>query len=327
MRTKLSLGVIGVSYRETPLQQREQVLQILQQAQVSLDQDPFLEEGNYVLLSTCHRVELYGIATDELFFALKKDMLALGATPYFYRNHECFSHLFCVAGGLDSLVLGETEIQGQVRRAYLQAAGERKLSFILHFLFQKALKEGKSFRAKGCAPRSGITISTFVNQELQKRKIALNSALLFMGYSEINRMVAHDLQKQGFSCLTFCSRQELPMLLAHQVLREEVSFRDPYQVVFLGSSELLRTPPYPNWEQIWDFPERVVFDFAVPRALSAQAAFCHNYIDMEQISEWLRQHQLQVSVTQLQSLQEGAYRCWESLDRRLERRFCVAPHA
>ncbi|AVM87845.1 glutamyl-tRNA reductase [Chlamydia muridarum str. Nigg] len=317
---EFSLGVIGVSYRETALQQREQVLQFLQQAQLSFYPKFPQEEGRSVLLSTCHRVELYGMATEAIFSTLEKEIREMGAIPYFYRNQDCFSHLFCVVGGMDSLVLGETEIQGQVKRAYLQAIEEQKLAFALHFLFQKALKEGKVFRTKRSSPSTEITIPAFVQHELQKQKMARSASLLFMGYSEINRSVAYYLQKQGFSRITFCSRQPLSLRSMDQVLREEVCFQDPYHVIFLGSSELRHAFPRSLWEGVWDFPGRLVFDFAVPRALPVQPACRDRYIDMEQISDWLRQHQKEVFPLQLDSLREVVYRYWESLNRRLARR-------
>ena len=312
---EFSLGVVGVSYRETPLQQREQVLRFFQR----FPSFP-KEEGCSVLLSTCHRVELYGVAPDAWFFTLKKHIQAIGATPYFYRNQDCFSHLFCVVGGLDSLVLGETEIQGQVKRAYVRAISERNLTFSLHFLFQKALKEGKFFRTKRGFPSTEITIPAFVAQELALRKIAKNASLLFMGYSEINRSVADYLQREGFSRLIFCSRHQLSLPAVQQVSRGELRFQDPYHVIFLGSSELQDAFPDSLWAGIWDFPNREIFDFAVPRALPEQYVLSNHYIDMEHISSWLRQHQKEVCCSQLDSLRTIAYRCWESLMQRLERR-------
>lgn len=324
---RVLLGVIGVSYRETTLQQREQVLHILQQAQGSFRPEVFQEERDYVLLATCHRVELYSVAPAELFDSLAQEIKLLGVSPYFYRNQDCFAHLFCVASGLDSLVLGETEIQGQVKRAYLQAAREQKLSFALHFLFQKALKEGKVFRAKGGAPYAAITIPILVDQELRRRQIDKKASLLFIGYSEINRSVAYHLRRQGFSCITFCSRQQLPTLSMRQVVREELCFQDPYRVVFLGSLELQYALPHSLWESIWDIPDRIVFDFAVPRALPSHTVFPHRYMDMDQISDWLREHRKEVNSAHLDSLREVAYRYWNSLNQRLERHDCVGANA
>ena len=102
--------------------------------------------------------------------------------------------------------------------------------------------------------------------------------------------------------------------------RGELRFQDPYQVIFLGSSELQDAFSDSLWAGIWDFPNREIFDFAVPRALPEQYVLSNHYIDMDHISSWLRQHQKEVGCSQLDSLRTIAYRCWESLMQRLERR-------
>src|SRR6266403_907772 len=108
-----------------------------------------------LLLATCNRVEVYAsaeqsIATDEIVRALQH----CGAgevenAEAFYRHdgEACAEHLFRVVAGLDSMVIGETEILGQVKKAYAAARESGRAGPILHRLFQRAFRVAKQVRS------------------------------------------------------------------------------------------------------------------------------------------------------------------------------------
>ncbi|WP_066481805.1 glutamyl-tRNA reductase [Candidatus Chlamydia sanziniae] len=286
------LGVVGISYREATLKKRERIIEYIR----AFDKDRFLTQrllgrgGTFISLITCHRVEIYYYSkTPEITqLILASSFASRDVQPYCYRDIFCFNHLFHVTSGIESLILGETEIQGQVKRAYLKASAQRQLPFDLHFLFQKALKEGKNFRSQTPIPLPGISIESVVQETLHLHDKSVKSNLLFIGYSDINRRVAKSLYREGYRNITFCSRQKLA--IPYPVLpRHTLSFHYPYDIIFFGSSESQKHFNELSLDNLISIPERIVFDFNVPRTFSwkeqPRGFVC---LDMDFISECLQ---------------------------------------
>ncbi|AEB41335.1 glutamyl-tRNA reductase [Chlamydia pecorum] len=285
----MMLGVVGVCYRNAALKDRERVIVSL----AALEEDAHLAQrllgvrGAYVLLLTCHRAELYYCSESEeaAQTALFSRISALGVQPYGYRGRACFEHLFRVTSGIESLILGETEIQGQVKRAYLKASSVRQLPFALHFLFQKALKEGKALRSRTLFPRSQVTMESLVLETLEAYGKSRASSLLFVGYSAINRKIAASLYAVGFKNIVFCSQHRIT-LPYRAISYEDLSFSDPYEVICFGSSQLSKPFYEIPLENLAQIPQRVVFDFTVPRTcVSQQDSRGISYFDMEFLSK------------------------------------------
>ncbi|MGH9117519.1 MAG: glutamyl-tRNA reductase [Acidimicrobiales bacterium] len=163
----MSVVVIGLNHRSAPLDVLERVAvpeAALPKALHDLRLRPNLSEA--VVLSTCHRVEVYAVA--ERFhagYAELRDFLIeqAGLAPdrvadalYFHHDVRAASHLFGVAAGLDSAVLGESEILGQVADAWDGARAEGAAGPMLNLLFRHALEAGKRARTATGISR-GIT--------------------------------------------------------------------------------------------------------------------------------------------------------------------------
>jgi glutamyl-tRNA reductase len=172
---KMKLFVIGLSYKTAPVELRESVAvhpSRLRCAGCLLKVRGQLSE--VVVLSTCNRVELYGVA-DRLLcnpYALFHQITSKEAdvNPYLYLHEDgdAIRHLFSVASGLDSMVLGETEITGQVKQAY-QTAQEAKLTGkVLNRLFQTALQTAKEIRTTTGIGRGATSVGS-VAVELAER--------------------------------------------------------------------------------------------------------------------------------------------------------------
>src|SRR5215471_6265000 len=122
--------VVGLNHKTAPVELREKFAvnscQLVERARL-LKQRENLDE--IVLLSTCNRVEIYAAASGKrdpkasVLGSLFNDPRDLTASTYIYEDFEAARHLFRVAAGLDSMVLGETEITGQVKKAYEIALG------------------------------------------------------------------------------------------------------------------------------------------------------------------------------------------------------------
>ena len=166
----MSILVVGVNHRSGPLPLLERVTiapEYLGKAVTGLAQRDNVREA--VVLSTCNRTEVYVVA--ELFhgaYGDVRDLLCeLGdlsvdeLTPHLYSQHDtaAVTHLFEVAAGLDSAVLGETEILGQVRSAWEIAQSEGAARTTLNQLFRSALSTGKRARHETGIARGTASIS------------------------------------------------------------------------------------------------------------------------------------------------------------------------
>lgn len=166
----MSILVVGVNHRSGPLPLLERVTiapEHLAKAVTGLAQRDNVREA--VILSTCNRTEVYVVA--ELFHGAYGDVrdllcelgdLAIDElTPHLYSQHDtaAVTHLFDVAAGLDSAVLGESEILGQVRSAWEVAQHERAARSTLNHLFRSALATGKRARNETGIGRGTASIS------------------------------------------------------------------------------------------------------------------------------------------------------------------------
>lgn len=165
----MRVALIGVNHRTAPVELRERVAFDADKARRAcevLTRSGLLREA--VVLSTCNRSELYSVPEDsasEIGTALL-DFLAkfhgvpvteLAPSIYILEDAAAVRHLFRVASGLDSMLLGEAEILGQVREAYKRAFGQGTTGSVLNRLFQSALDAGRRVRSQtelGARPMS-----------------------------------------------------------------------------------------------------------------------------------------------------------------------------
>jgi glutamyl-tRNA reductase len=171
----MKLFVAGLSYKTAPVAIREQVAVPVGRLRCygcRLKLRAGLSE--VVVVSTCNRVEIYGAATvikgraERLFQELSGTDTDFSPYIYLKEGTEAAEHLFSVVSGLDSMVIGETEITGQVKQAY-QAAQEARLSGKLtNRLFQTALQTAKEIRTQTGIGRGSTSVGS-VAVELAER--------------------------------------------------------------------------------------------------------------------------------------------------------------
>ena len=156
----MEIVLIGISHRTASIELRERVAFRIEQACEAADQlraRGILKE--VVILSTCNRTELYGVAHDhasdnlnamEMFVSSYHQVATGELRPalYRHRDRDAIRHIYRVAAGLDSLLLGESEILGQVREAYRIAMDHGATGSVLNRLFQSALEVGKRIRTQ-----------------------------------------------------------------------------------------------------------------------------------------------------------------------------------
>ncbi|HET7444400.1 MAG TPA: glutamyl-tRNA reductase [Solirubrobacterales bacterium] len=212
------LLALGVSHKTAPLDLRER-LSLTEGRAVSalgeLTAAPGIHEA--AAISTCNRTELYLVVSDPV----EAESTALGVLTrqaeirptellghlYSFRGSEASRHLMRVTAGLDSMILGEAEIQGQVKRAYELALVEGATGPILNRLFHGALSAGGRAREETGISEAGVSIPS-VAVELARRAIGDLSQrrVLMVGAGETAELVARALAAQGVDTVFVANR-------------------------------------------------------------------------------------------------------------------------
>lgn len=222
---------------------------------------------SYVLLSTCNRTEIYFSSPDlanthtELLAILRDEIEEeFEHRVYSYFGSDCFFHLACVTAGVDSALVGETEIQGQVKRAYENAALLRPLSSELHFLFQKCLKIGKQVRSRELLSLDEAILQA--GQNLFPDLYALE--ILFVGLSEINHKIFNRFKQKGLNNITFCNRtpEKLKKLVGVKSLPwKRLDEWHCFDIAIFGT----KAPDFLITEPPSSQKKRLIIDLSVPR--------------------------------------------------------------
>lgn len=225
----MRIGVLGINHKLADLKLRELLAKICQRR---LSPDHSVHGvHSFVLLSTCNRTEIYfssSIVADThsyLLNILRKELFEdFDQKLYSYFGKDCLSHLCRVTTGLDSAIVAETEIQGQVKAAYEIAQKHHTLPYEIHFLFQKALQTGKKIRSFLPHQPGLPDIEHAVYQTGQHLfKNLENTRVLFLGASEINEKILNFFKKKTLGEISLCNRSK-------EIGKE---FADKYQIPFL----------------------------------------------------------------------------------------------
>jgi glutamyl-tRNA reductase len=168
----MNLVLVGCSYKTAPIELREKLAFDGPRLAAALNEIESRYGCEAVIVSTCNRVELYiarptaGLAPDgELiaeFVAEQHKLAFTNVRPSLYvlQNQEAVHHLFRVVASLDSLIVGEGQIAGQVKRAYETAHAQGSAGAILHALFQHALTVAKRVRTQTGISRGRVSVSS-----------------------------------------------------------------------------------------------------------------------------------------------------------------------
>lgn len=205
----MSIVVIGLNHRTAPVGVLEKVTipeTGLPKALHGLVARDDIREA--VILSTCNRTEVYAVAERfhnafadiRDFFCSVSGLPATDVTPLLYSQHDddAITHLFSVASGLESAVLGETEIVGQVRQAWERAMAEGVSRSTLNLLFRHALETGKRVRTETGISRSTSSVSHAAVEMAEEIVGSLtDSRVLVVGAGEMGEGVATALSGAG----------------------------------------------------------------------------------------------------------------------------------
>ena len=341
--SKNGIFVIGANHHKAPIEVRER-LAVGPGDEAAMRADlgrvPGLKE--FALLSTCNRIEFYGVgpeadAADRVQAAFcarrnfdvaefEKFRLSLG-------GRDVLQHLIEVSAGLDSQMLGETEIFGQVKEAYAAAHASRTTGPVLNRLFQKAFHAAKHVRTTSAITIGQVSVSN-VSVELALNIFGSLGAvrILLLGAGEIGEKTSRAFKSRGASALTVASRRlERAMELARELGASALPFEQfegrlaefdvvvccttaPGVIVTLpaAAAAMKRRPAKPLF----------FVDLALPRDVDARVAglqnvFLYNLDDLARIAEENRAAR-EAEIAKCRAiLSERAHRLWADIETRL----------
>ncbi|BCL22141.1 glutamyl-tRNA reductase [Streptomyces tuirus] len=217
----MSLLVVGLSHRSAPVSVLERAA-LTADAQVKLLQDTVAAEPatEAAVLATCNRIELYadvdkfhaGVAELSTLLARHSGVGLEELTPYLYVHYEdrAVHHLFSVACGLDSMVVGEGQILGQIKDSLARAQDLQSAGRLLNDLFQQALRVGKRAHSETGIDRAGQSLVTFGLEQLARggdvQQWARGKKALVIGAGSMSSLAAATLARAGVAEIVVANR-------------------------------------------------------------------------------------------------------------------------
>ncbi|MEV5983357.1 glutamyl-tRNA reductase [Streptomyces sp. NPDC052114] len=231
----MSLLVVGLSHRSAPVSVLERAA-LSADAQAKLLQDTVAAEpaAESAVLATCNRIELYadvdkfhaGVAELSTLLAQHSGVGLEELTPYLYVHYEdrAVHHLFSVACGLDSMVVGEGQILGQIKDALARAQELHTAGKLLNDLFQQALRVGKRAHSETGIDRAGQSLVTFGLEQLAAREPveawAKGKRALVIGAGSMSSLAAATLARAGVAEVVVANRTLERALRLAEILTE-----------------------------------------------------------------------------------------------------------
>jgi glutamyl-tRNA reductase len=214
------LAVVGLNHKTAPVAVRERTA-VRENEQEALLSHLRQHAREVMLLSTCNRTEVYmaGVRGDPLSAFEGAWGVALRPHLYVYQGVEAANHLYRVAAGLDSLVIGETQIQGQVKRAWQDASSRGDTSALLNKAAQGALASGKKVRFETGLNDNVVSVSSAAVQLATNIFGSLEGrTALIVGAGETAELTLTHLRSAGVKDVIVVNRtEERARLLADKV--------------------------------------------------------------------------------------------------------------
>ena len=315
----MPLIVVGVNHRTTPLELREQLSVAdaqLGPAVAELAQLPGVDGVS--LVSTCNRVEAVISASTEDVIEPVVDWLsgrahaprtALEAHLYVLRHVDVIKHLFRVASGLDSMIVGEPQIHGQVRKAFAVSSEMRTLDSILQQLFEQTMRVAKRVRTETGIGEHAVSVP-YAAVELAKKIFGDLSGLqvLLLGAGEIGELTAEHLAGLGTKQIFVANRShERAVELAARFHGDAIQF-DAIEPYLASCDIVIASTGAPHYvidaaqvdRALASRKMRNLFliDLAVPRNLDPAiaklaGAYLYNIDDLQQVADANRELRMQ----------------------------------
>jgi glutamyl-tRNA reductase len=298
----MPLVALGLSHNTAPVEVRERhafpAARVVEALTALCDYEAVNEA---VMLQTCGRLEIYaevseyeaGVAQLRAFLGnfghgAARERYDLDSYLYTFLGRQAIEHLFRVATGLDSMLIGEAEILGQVKDAYVQAQHAKSLGTTLHRLFREALNAGKHARTQTSIGDESTSIATAAIEAAKARLGSLDGrSVVVIGAGKMGRTAVRRLRSEGARHLIVTNRT----ISRAQELIAEVGFGEAIEmpglvdalaaadivVTSTGASHFVVTPEHVA-EAMRRRPDRSLFliDIAVPRDVDPAVVTTNN---------------------------------------------------
>jgi len=283
--------IAGLNYKTANVEIREKIhfpTETIHEAYKLLNHYPSIKGS--VILSTCNRVELYASVEkvedgfrDLEDFISKFHQIDIEETQksiYKKNCQEAVIHIFKVASSLDSMVLGEYQIQGQVRDAYFAAQENKSTNGLLNKVFQTAIQIGKKVRSETKIGDGSVSVATLavdvIKQILEDQK-DLN--ILLLGAGKISNLTANYLQQQfENSNITFANRSGAARL-AERLNAKTIEYSERFAAI-LENDVIIASTSAPNFiicrheislmEEQLQGKTRIFIDLSIPRNIDPE---------------------------------------------------------
>jgi glutamyl-tRNA reductase len=334
----MQLIVIGLSHRTSPVTVREKFAfaeDAIPHALQTMKQRGLVEEA--VILSTCNRVELYAVSSRpalELQSFLKEHRNynePLNGEVFTLNEPNSLEHLFKVACGLDSMVLGETEILGQLKKAYDLALQHKHTGARLNKAFQNAFNVAKKIRTETAIQRGSISVGSVAVELAEKIFNNLSDRnVMVIGAGDTSEKTARSLLSRGAKSIIVANRSfDKAQALATELGGRAVTF-DEWSGEFANIDIAISSTSAPHYildraklaplMKLRKNRPLLLIDIAVPRDIDPEInhmdeVYLFNIDDLQQIAEgYLKQRQEEVKKCEL-IIQQRARALIESLRR------------
>ena len=305
-----SLFLLGSSHRTAPLEIRERLAIVPEQMQDIYAELARLDQlSEFLILNTCNRVELYGVSEHP---EIRKNLEAVfcrfhqfeqedfNRYSFWETGYEVVRHLFEISAGLDSQMLGETEIFGQVKESYVQAVERDSVGNTLHRIFQKCFQTSKWVRTHTAISRGKTSVGNVaVDLAIRIFGSLEQCRILLLGSGQVAESTAKSLKNRGACSLAVCSRsagraEKLAVKIEGRVVPfekfEEIFSEQDILICSTAASERVVSVEAVR-KAMSERPGRPLFliDLAVPRDIDTGASeisnvYLYNLDDLAEIA-------------------------------------------
>jgi glutamyl-tRNA reductase len=304
--------VVGINHKTAPVEVREKVASKIFTISNSLRELSMNEEvlEEFMVLSTCNRVEWFTVSRDpEKTSQLLCNLLGDGVgNPfpqeflYFYQDLDAVRHIFRVASGLDSMIMGEPQILGQIKDAYRKAAQEKTVGVILNRLLHKTFSVAKRVRSETGIGCRAVSVS-YAAVELAKKIFGTlqGKRILLIGAGEMAELAAEHFMRSGASHIVIANRtMERAMELAKRFRAATIPFShiiDAFETVDVVLSSTGSPEPIIKREDVKACMKKrkhrplFLIDIAVPRDIEPSVndldnVYLYDIDDLQGVVEW-----------------------------------------
>jgi glutamyl-tRNA reductase len=305
---------LGLNHTSSSLALRERLAFTDDQIRASLARmncghlpSPFTEMA---IISTCNRIEIYAVSNDFAFTELEaflSDIHGISAEElrpslYQFEDVNAAQHLFDVAAGLDSLVIGEPQILGQITRSLEMARGQNTAGPLINRLFQAAIHAGKRARTETAISRNPASVSSLAASLSERTVHNISEAqIVILGAGEMAELAVEALRKRGVKKILVINRTLIRALELAKRWDAEVTTFENLQSSLASADILISSTGAPHLIVTKEMVEQamierdhrplMLIDIAVPRDIDPEAANIPHVklFDMDGLNEQLEE--------------------------------------